>query len=755
MAPLTICKANSLLLLAASLGSLAAPADAFYIGGGLTILSQNDLSGEIVSFISCFPPHPCTDIAGAPNDGSAAILVNQPSAFNAASISCQLLGETPWRPENGSFTTALQHALSYRRFQGLAPAGQQYWVGKQQVEDDGCRAIDALGNVTGVDCQRELPMLCSQSAPVSNSSAADTSDAWRVVQAVNGTLMTGYRDLHVWKFRGVRYADPPARFTYAQRATHKIGDPDVLAVDAGADCVQPIGEVRRGSSEDCLFANVWTPHLPSMAEGSSPAAASLKPVMLYLYGGGFTSGSGKNPNTDGTNLASRGDVVVVSVNYRVGNAGFLAFDDGVHRGNYALSDMVAALEWVHAYIGFFGGDASRVTLFGESAGAQATHILLGSPKAAGRGLFHRAIMQSDPQGFPRSGRFSWMQYDTVRAAYEGRTKSVLHDAGCANSSAIKTPADEIACLAKLSGFELTNLTTNVNGAVIDGTYLTEPWLVVNGTSTSGNLAANISVMTGVNRDESGVLVDDYPANGTSYRAYLAAKVGTHFGLPRNASEALAAVNISTAYGIADPDAAIALANSTAAAHIFNASMALATDGEFACFDRAKAYSAARHGAFAATYVYQFNRTYQTSGYTRSWCVPPATAARPHGDPDAEYYKCHAGEQMVVFGTEARAGRPDRDGRDVPFMQLIVDYWAAFARRGDPNPPADYLAVRGHNATLVQVQATGPWAPVKVGGTAPPSMRVLQWDGAQVPFGDEARCAALGIPLDVLETYGKM
>ncbi|KAL1901814.1 hypothetical protein Sste5346_001517 [Sporothrix stenoceras] len=700
----------------AILAALLQPTTALFTGGGLTILSQNNLDG-------------------AANDGSAAILVHQPSPFSAASTSCTLLGETPWRPENASFSKALESSLGYRQFQGLAAAGQQYWIAKAAGADE-CRTITATGNVTTVDCLTNLPVLCTQSAPVSNTSTVSTEngEAWRVVQSVNGTLLTGYRDLHVWKFRGVRYAKPPARFTYAEKATFETSADPVLAVSAGADCVQPIGEVRSGSSEDCLFANVWTPHLPPLGGNST---TDLKPVMLYLYGGGFTSGSGKNPNTDGTNLASRGDVVSVSVNYRVGNAGFLAFDDGVHRGNYALSDMVAALEWVRDYIQYFGGDASRVTLFGESAGAQATHILLGSPKA--RGLFHRAIMQSDPQGYPRNGKFAWMEYDTPAASYRGRTTRVLADAGCQNAT------DAIACLGKLSGFELTNLTTNVNGAVIDGVFLTEPWLVVNGTSTNPGLSSNISVMTGVNRDESGVLIDDYPGNATTFQEYLATKIGTHFGLPRNASAAVASnTAVGAAFGVRG--------NTTNPVAIFNASMAIATDGEFTCYDLAKSYSAAKHSTFASVYAYQFNRTYQTAGYTKPWCTPDKTESRPHGDPDAEYYKCHAGEQMIVFATEARDGLPDRDGFDIPFMQLVVDYWSTFARTGDPNPSIDYLEVRGHNATLQQITATGAWTAVNASA---PTVRLLQWNGATVPFGNAERCAALGIPLDVLEAYNKV
>ena len=359
-----------------------------------------------------------------------------------------LLGELPWNPDTQNFNASLRNSLSYQVYQGHAAKDQVYWIAKVHDSDDDCRGIDTTGRTYDVDCSSQVPTLCTQSAPVSNSSFANSSAAWRVTQFVGQTQLTGYRDLATWKFRGLRYADKADRFTYSK--VHSFDDPDeVDATTAGADCPQRIGEVKSGSSEDCLFANVWTPYLPPMG-GVKPS--QLKPVMLYYYGGGFTSGSGKNPNTDGTNLASRGDVVVVSVNYRVGSIGFLTFDDGVHKGNYAISDMVAALRWVNKYIAYFGGDPDRVTIFGESAGAESVHVLLGVPQA--RGLFQRAIMMSSPDGYPHDGKFGWPQYPSVGREYNTTTKRVLRDAGCLNAT------DQIACLGKLSGFDLVNLTTN-------------------------------------------------------------------------------------------------------------------------------------------------------------------------------------------------------------------------------------------------------------------------------------------------------
>ncbi|KAI1871179.1 uncharacterized protein JN550_004624 [Neoarthrinium moseri] len=676
---------------------------------GISILTQNYLDGEC-----------------APNNGTAAILVHKPEAFSVASQSCAQLSERLWDPSAADFNAGLNSSISTLVYNSQISAEQLLWVAQERGNNSICQGIDTTGHVFPVDCTEQLPALCTQSAPISNSSYSDNSTLWQITHPVAQSTFTGYRDYHTWKFRGLRYAKKPDRFTYSSVF---LETGNISAITAGADCVQPIGEVKSGSSEDCLFLNVWTPFLPpTISLGRNPALEAestyLKPVMVYLYGGGFTSGSGKNPNTDGTNLASRGDAVVVSVNYRVGNVGFLAFPDGIHNGNYAISDMVTALEWVQKYIQYFGGDASRVTLFGESAGAQGTHILLGSPKA--QGLFHRAIMQSDPQGYPNGSNFRWMQYATVEDAYRDRTRKVLNETGCLNAT------DQVACLSKIDGFDLVNLSTNANGAVVDGIYLQNHELVVNKTG----IASNVSIMTGTNRDESGVLIDAdaYPQNGTSFSDYFREHVGNGLNLADN-------------YSLAISPGPFSLTNFSSPEAILNASLRIASDGEFTCFDLAKAYSGAKHKAFQSTYVFQFNRTYNPSGYTRTWCDAPKTSSRPHGDPDGAYYKCHAGEQTIVFGNVRRSGQIDRDGFDVPFSQLVVDYWSSFARTGNPNPDKAYLRARDYHTTLAQVETAGPWEPVHA---EQPTMRVLQWNGMQVPFVESEQCKAIGIPLEILE-----
>ena len=155
----------------------------------------------------------------------------------------------------------------------------------------------------------------------------------------------------------------------------------------GFDCPQPPGGTTRapGQSENCLTLNVWAP-----ANGDGLTSGAAAPVLVWFSGGSFLFGSASDPVCDGANLARRG-AVVVTANYRVGLFGFLAHPD-LPTANVGLLDMIAALDWVRANIGGFGGDPANVTAFGVSAGSASLSLLLTSPLAEGR--FDRLILQS-------------------------------------------------------------------------------------------------------------------------------------------------------------------------------------------------------------------------------------------------------------------------------------------------------------------------------------------------------------------------
>ena len=159
-----------------------------------------------------------------------------------------------------------------------------------------------------------------------------------------------------------------------------------IAPQGGMSVEALLGAQQRAQSEDCLALTVTTPSLDGR-----------RPVMFWIHGGAFTSGSGSTPWYDGRRLATRGDVVVVSINYRLGALGFLRLDhllgdEFATSGNSGLLDQIAALEWVRDNIEAFGGDPDQVMIFGESAGGMSVSTLLGTP--ASRGLFHAAAPQS-------------------------------------------------------------------------------------------------------------------------------------------------------------------------------------------------------------------------------------------------------------------------------------------------------------------------------------------------------------------------
>ncbi len=219
-----------------------------------------------------------------------------------------------------------------------------------------------------------------------------TTGSDTLVMTAQGALM-GVSEGATRVFRGIPYAAPPVganRFRSPQPPVAWQGVRDASMF--GPKCPQLAltgGGYDATTSEDCLTLNVWAP----------AGAGTPRPVMVFIHGGGFVSGSGSEILYNGENLSQAGDVVVVTLNYRLGPLGFLALpsldgEDPAHAtsGNYGIEDQTAALKWVSANVAAFGGDPANVTLFGESAGGASTCVQLVAPASAP--FIHRAIVES-------------------------------------------------------------------------------------------------------------------------------------------------------------------------------------------------------------------------------------------------------------------------------------------------------------------------------------------------------------------------
>ena len=248
---------------------------------------------------------------------------------------------------------------------------------------------------------RSIAIIAASLALTGTGAGAAHAAAPRVTIAT-GTLK-GVEADHIVSFKGIPFAAPPVgplRWRAPQPARPWKGVRDASAY--ANDCMQlpfPSDAAPLGTppAEDCLYANVW-----------KPAGAKGKlPVMVWIYGGGFVNGGSSPPTYSGAELAKQG-IMVVSFNYRLGRFGTFAHPlltnadvdlkdpMGAQIGNYGFMDQLAALKWVQRNIAAFGGDPTKVTIIGESAGGMSVHFLLTSPMA--KGLFARAVIQSGGDG---------------------------------------------------------------------------------------------------------------------------------------------------------------------------------------------------------------------------------------------------------------------------------------------------------------------------------------------------------------------
>lgn len=328
------------------------------------------------------------------------------------------------------------------------------------------------------------------------------------VRTVSGTVRGETSDGGACVWRGIPYAAAPVgsnRFRPPQPTESWDGVREATRFgNAAVQDVTRFSNLRVDPDEDCLYLNVWSP----------AADEQRRPVMVWLHGGAFVSGAGSEGLYDGSAHATDGDVVLVTVNYRLGAFGFLHLaehggSEFASSGNCGLLDQVAALRWVRDNIAAFGGDPDNVTVFGESAGAISVGDLLVMPQA--RGLFHRAIIESTAVLARPAGR--------AREA----TRQLLDALG------IDTGPDAVRRLRELPAEQLHRASAALPpmtfAPVVDGNAIPDdPHALMR-----RGAAASIPVLCGANRDEytlfSGMYLDTSGWSAPDVRSWLRGKFG--------------------------------------------------------------------------------------------------------------------------------------------------------------------------------------------------------------------------------------
>ena len=302
--------------------------------------------------------------------------------------------------------------------------------------------------------------------------------------------------------------------------------------------------------------------------------------------------------------------MVVDLAYRLNSLGFLALEDGVHNGNYWISDLIAGLKGIEKYIAAFGGDPTKIIICGESAGAQSVQALLASPKAIG--LFRGAILQSN----------YLLPYVPLVEGINQTTNPILRDTGCAKAT------NQLAFLQAYNVTALINLKTNFNYPVVDGTYLLSTYIDLN-TSAANNVSSVVPVITGVNRDEAGVLVP--LPSGSNYTETIYELAASQ---PQDTPNVTAILTHRSNFPIGTGPSL----KNTPINQVFNTTTRIYTDTDFHCSDQYTAIAAVRSGIWPKVWYYEFNRTYQDPGYnTNGDCQAPVTPTHPYGDPELEYF----------------------------------------------------------------------------------------------------------------------
>ena len=472
------------------------------------------------------------------------------------------------------------------------------------------------------------------------AAASLTSDEGTTVQTQYGVVQ-GVAEGEVSIFKGIPYAAPPiGEFRWRPPQPVKPWKGVREAKEYGPNCAQggwgaAPGTIAEGSSEDCLYLNLW---LPSNAKPDAKL-----PVMVWIHGGGFTGGSGAGRATSGEQFAKQ-SVVLMTFNYRLGRLGHFAFPaltkehPEESKGSYAFMDMIAALQWVKDNIAAFGGDPENVTIFGQSAGGVAVHSLLTIPAA--RGLFQKAISES---GGGRDGVLTArpISKDDADPLYPVSAETI--GVNFARKHGIE--GTDAAALAKLRALSVEKIVDGgqendeqggpriYSGPILDGKLVVE----TAESSYKAGRQARVPLMIGS----------------------CSAEIGGGFVSKSSTKEEL-----FSSFGDLEAEAKAAF-DPSGDKEFAEIQTKFNTDWVWGEPARMTARTFVASGEPA--YVFQF-------GY-----VSPAMRER------ARYGAGHGSEVSFVFGNlHARWGATETTSQEENLAQILNTYWANFAKTGNPN-----------------------------------------------------------------------
>jgi para-nitrobenzyl esterase len=459
-------------------------------------------------------------------------------------------------------------------------------------------------------------------AAVVPSQPSDPALAQTASGTVRGVVTPDYR-----MFAGIPYAAPPVGPLRWQAPAPAPSWPGVRkSTRPGPRCMQDTSDLELGrqTGEDCLSLNVWTPRA---------ASNQRRPVMVWIHGGAFINGS--SGIYDARWFASRGDIVVVTLNYRLGALGFLAhpaLGPPGDVGNYGLADQQAALRWVRDNIGGFGGDPDKVTIAGESAGGMSVCDHLVAPGSAG--LFRAAIIQSGP-----------CQAQVALPEAQRASLDYARQAGCGD------PASAATCLRALPADKLRKPVWyfGIGDDKLSGPVTGTPTLPVDPvTEFARGGAAKVPVLIGTNRDEFTLFV--------ALQYLRLGKDLTPVQYPQQLSNAFGAGAgaVAARYPLDRYGGSAPLAYSAAV-----------TDGVFACESDRIGQSLA---AGSAVYAYEFN--------DRNPPMPDALRTLPF-----PVGASHSLELRYLFDL---GGAPALTPAQQVLSDQMIDYWSRFVATGAPN-----------------------------------------------------------------------